>query len=262
MTDESPAPEQRFARLASGSPMPRADWAAIWELARVRPSTRLLDAATGSGLLALEFAEHVAQCVGVDPSREALARAMSEARADADSQAATTHAATARKTRPEFVCADVAALPFADASFDCAVTRRGPHHFPNIEESLRELARVLEAGGRLAIDDRSGPEDDDADDLMNRLDKLHAPSHVRQFRPSAWRDLLERAGFAIERIDPYERDLPIEVLLDGSPAGAAEEILSLLANASDQTRHVLHHRVDANGVWLRHHYVRIAARRR
>ncbi len=45
--------------------------------------------------------------------------------------------------------ADVAALPFADGSFDCVVANWMLYHAPDIDLALAELARVLGRGGRL-----------------------------------------------------------------------------------------------------------------
>jgi SAM-dependent methyltransferase len=44
---------------------------------------------------------------------------------------------------------DVQALPFADATFDAAVAAWMLYHVPDLGCALRELARVLEPGGRL-----------------------------------------------------------------------------------------------------------------
>ena len=44
---------------------------------------------------------------------------------------------------------DVQALPFEDASFDCAVAAWMLYHVPDVERALSELARVLRRGGRL-----------------------------------------------------------------------------------------------------------------
>jgi SAM-dependent methyltransferase len=44
---------------------------------------------------------------------------------------------------------DVQELPFADASFDCAIAAWMLYHVPDIDRAVEELARVLSAGGRL-----------------------------------------------------------------------------------------------------------------
>jgi SAM-dependent methyltransferase len=45
--------------------------------------------------------------------------------------------------------ADVEALPFGDAEFDCAVANAMLYHVANLDRALAELSRVLEPGGRL-----------------------------------------------------------------------------------------------------------------
>jgi SAM-dependent methyltransferase len=44
---------------------------------------------------------------------------------------------------------DVQALDLPDASFDCALAAWMLYHVPDVDRALRELARVLEPGGRL-----------------------------------------------------------------------------------------------------------------
>jgi SAM-dependent methyltransferase len=55
------------------------------------------------------------------------------------------------RERVEVVEASVAALPFADHSFDAATARLVLEHVPDRDEALRELHRVLRAGGRLFV---------------------------------------------------------------------------------------------------------------
>jgi SAM-dependent methyltransferase len=49
--------------------------------------------------------------------------------------------------RVEFRVGDVAALPFADASFDVVVSTLSLHHWPNPSQGLAEIYRVLRPGG-------------------------------------------------------------------------------------------------------------------
>jgi len=50
----------------------------------------------------------------------------------------------------ELVEADVAALPFDDATFDLCVSFTGLHCFPDVRGALREIARVVRPGGALS----------------------------------------------------------------------------------------------------------------
>ena len=53
--------------------------------------------------------------------------------------------------RPTFVAGDVAALPFADASFDLIVSTLSMHHWSDPQAGLAEIARVLRPGSKALI---------------------------------------------------------------------------------------------------------------
>ena len=50
---------------------------------------------------------------------------------------------------PLAACADAAALPFADASFDCVFVGYGLRNFPDLGRALSEIGRVTRPGGGL-----------------------------------------------------------------------------------------------------------------
>ena len=53
-----------------------------------------------------------------------------------------------------FQVADAEALPFPDADFEIVTTRIAPHHFPNPQQYVREVARVLKPSGLFMLDDK------------------------------------------------------------------------------------------------------------
>ena len=109
-------------------------WRRLAAAAVVRPGDRVLDAACGTGDLALADAEAGArEVIGVDFSPRMLERARRKAPAI------------------EWVQGDLLALPFPDGSFDAATVGFGVRNVADLERGLRELRRVLRSGGRLAV---------------------------------------------------------------------------------------------------------------
>ena len=116
-------------------------WASrVVEFAALRPGTRVLDVACGTGVVARLAAEAVgaAGCVAaldVNPGMLAVAAAL----------------------RPpggaeiEWVEASAQALPFGEASFDVVCCQLGLQFFPDREGALREMARVLAPGGVVVL---------------------------------------------------------------------------------------------------------------
>ena len=99
----------------------------------VRPGDRVLDAACGTGDLALEAERHGGKVTGLDFSERMLERAR------------------AKSGSVEWVKGDVMALPYDEATFDAATVGFGIRNVSDLEGGLRELARVLRPGGRLAV---------------------------------------------------------------------------------------------------------------
>jgi len=101
----------------------------------VRPGDRVLDAACGTGDLAVaDLNAGAASVTGLDFSEAMLARARGKSSAI------------------EWVEGDLLALPFADGTFDAATVGFGVRNLAgDLDRGLRELHRVLRPGGRLAI---------------------------------------------------------------------------------------------------------------
>src|SRR5262245_18655267 len=105
----------------------------LLDAVRCTPGTRLLDVASGPGVLAAEAANRGARPVGIDLSPQMIE--------------------LARRLYPaiEFREADVERLPFADDTFDAVVCAFGLGHFPRPEVAVVESVRTLLPGGRIAF---------------------------------------------------------------------------------------------------------------
>jgi demethylmenaquinone methyltransferase/2-methoxy-6-polyprenyl-1,4-benzoquinol methylase len=109
-------------------------WRRLAAAAVVHPGDRVLDAACGTGDLAVADRKAGAGKVsGLDFSERMHERAR---RKDASI---------------DWVQGDMLALPFADGTFDAATVGFGVRNVADLELALRELRRVLRPGGRLAI---------------------------------------------------------------------------------------------------------------
>jgi demethylmenaquinone methyltransferase/2-methoxy-6-polyprenyl-1,4-benzoquinol methylase len=102
---------------------------------------RVLDVATGTADLAIAIARARAGAtvVGIDTSREMLA------------VGATKVARAGLTPRIELRQGDAQALPFASCAFDAATIAFGIRNVPDRALGLREMARVVRPGGRIAI---------------------------------------------------------------------------------------------------------------
>ena len=221
--------------------------ARVVALAAPRPDWVALDIATGTGHTAFALAPHVASIIGIDLTPEMLREAERVRGARAI-------------TNVDFRVGDVHHLPFADATFHLITSRRAPHHFSDILGALREIRRVLRPDGRLVIDDRSVPEDDFVDACMNELDRYHDESHVRQYRPSEWRCMLDGCGFAVETVEPYTQHRPLTALTAGVSAANVGKIYAVLDRLTPSQRQAMNF-TDVEGTpHLNHWYVLIAAR--
>ena len=111
--------DRRWRKLAVGE--------VVW------PGDRVLDACCGTGDLAVEAERRGGRVVGLDFSERMLERAR-------------------RKSGTiEWVQGDALHLPFEDGSFDAATVGFGVRNLDDLEGGLRELARVLRSGGKVAV---------------------------------------------------------------------------------------------------------------
>lgn len=120
---------------------------------------RVLDVATGTGDLAIDIARARpgATVIGLDPSQQMLAIAgekLGKRKLD---------------SRVSLVVGDAQALPFKDHEMDAATIAFGIRNVPDRAAGLRELARVVRPGGRIAVLELGEPKGG----IMSRAARFH-----------------------------------------------------------------------------------------
>lgn len=147
--------------------------AAYEHAAPLADGARVLDCGSGEGYGTALLAERARLAVGIDRDPVVVAHA-------------GTRYAQARQAT--FIVADVAALPFLDASFDLIVCFQVIEHLPNAEAFLREVRRVLAPGGTFMLTTPN----------VLVTGARPNPHHIHDFSPTDLRHLLERVFDDVE----------------------------------------------------------------
>jgi ubiquinone/menaquinone biosynthesis C-methylase UbiE len=109
--------------------------------AALAPGDRVLDVASGTGLVAFGAAQAVApggRVVGIDLSGRMI-------------DAARERAQRLKLTNASFARMDAERLDLPDASFDVVLCALGLMYMPHPEQAVSEMRRVLRPGGRLGL---------------------------------------------------------------------------------------------------------------
>ena len=144
-----------------------------------------IDLGTGAGHAALRLAAHVARVEAIDLVPEML-------------EQAALLVAERGVSNIGFHACDVRALPFADGTFDAAVSRVSAHHWADVPAGIAEAARVLRPGARMVVIDTIAPPEPALDSFINAVEILRDPSHGRDIAMAEWVRILEAAGFRVD----------------------------------------------------------------
>jgi demethylmenaquinone methyltransferase/2-methoxy-6-polyprenyl-1,4-benzoquinol methylase len=123
---------------------------ALVDAVAVGDGDRVLDVATGTGMVAAELLSRCAcSVVGIDQSAEMLAAARSRFDGGRAVAGGSGDAPVARG-RVELIQGQAESLPFADGSFDALTFTYLLRYVDGPAATVRELARVVRPGGRIA----------------------------------------------------------------------------------------------------------------
>ena len=103
----------------------------------LKPGTKVLDVATGTGNLAIPAAKTGATVTGIDIAPNLIEQAIDRAKAEG--------------VEAKFEVGDAEALPYDDGSFDVVITMFGAMFAPRPDVTASELKRVCKSGGLIAM---------------------------------------------------------------------------------------------------------------
>ena len=195
MTDLWSARAQAFRESPTHRAGPDLDLLVEW--CEPGPGVTALDVATGGGHVARRLREEKCTVVTCDP---------------------------ASGMQPDVVCR-AENLPFADDSFDVVACRIAPHHFDDVVQTVREMARVTR--DRVVVQDNLY-----VSEASEEADRLRDPTHVRNYTETEWRTFFADARLDVEQVDHYEKLQPVDDWLErvDTPPADAARVRALLAD--------------------------------
>lgn len=186
---------------------------------------RVLDVATGAGHAALAVAPYAEEVIASDTSPRMLEVTQEEAARRG-----------IKNLRAQL--ADAEDLPFENEYFDIVLCRTAAHHFHEPMKFLREAIRALKPDGRLILIDTTGCDEPEADEQLDKFERLRDPSHIRNYTKTAWHSMVERANFSISHEETISK--PLNAL----------EWMNRLA-VPDETRVTLVNMIKGSQGWFR-----------
>jgi demethylmenaquinone methyltransferase/2-methoxy-6-polyprenyl-1,4-benzoquinol methylase len=154
---------------------------------------RILDVATGTGMVAFLLAQRGATVVGLDQSEAMLGGAR-----------ARLQRAPELAERLSFVSGEAEALPFADGEFDALSFTYLLRYVEDPAATMRELARVVKPGGPIAMIEFGVP----ADPYLRALWRVHTRAGLPLIGRAVSRDWYEVGRFLGPNIEQFHRNVP------------------------------------------------------
>lgn len=177
---------RKYSSIIEPTLRPMAD--KIINLARIKGSERIMDLATGTGLIARKVANANISIIGVDISLGALRTAQSLSGG-----------------KIPFIVGDAHQLPFIGGYFDLVTCSLSLSHFSDISIALREIRRILRFGGRFIASAWSSEKEDPSYSAVLKVLEKYFEVEEEQFEVSLdeamWADVervrqvLRQAGF-------------------------------------------------------------------
>jgi demethylmenaquinone methyltransferase/2-methoxy-6-polyprenyl-1,4-benzoquinol methylase len=170
--------------------------AALVDAIAPAPGMRILDVATGTGMVAFAHATRGAQVVGLDQSEAMLGGARARLQRTPELAA-----------RMSFVLGEAEALPFADGEFDALSFTYLLRYVDEPSATMRELVRVVKPGGRIGMVEFGVPSAPVLRGLWRIHTRLGLPLLGRMVSRE-WYEVGRFLGPNIEQFHTTQPDLP------------------------------------------------------
>jgi len=153
---------------------------------KIRENDRILDIGCGGGATLKRMSEEVrdGHLIGVDYSATSL------------ELSGKTNAEALQQGKMDLVEASVEKLPFADNAFDKIITVESFYFWPNPQENLKEVRRVLKTGGTFLLVADIYEKPGLPREVKDNIRKFHLFNPTRE----QFKNLFREAGFAETKI--------------------------------------------------------------
>ena len=151
------------------------------EMLDLTDGDRVLDVASGTGILGKTLAVTGADVIGLDYTPSMMEGT--------------------RQYYTDLVAADAHDMPFDDASFDAVVCRQGIQ-FMDAPVVVGEMARVVRPGGRVLLMHLAAYGEEDREETFE-IQRLRNPVRLNFFLPQDQPRLLRDAGLEVSRVEHY-----------------------------------------------------------
>src|SRR5437899_1951565 len=224
----------------------------IVSFAKLELGSTVLDVATGTGFVAVEFAQKTnGLVVGSDITREMIGWA----RKHAEKESVKDHTA--------FLHAEGSRQPFPDQSFNNVVSRLSFHHIADPGPVVKEMARLVKPGGRVIIADQISPEDEETAIFHDEFERFRDPSHQKALKLTELNNLFKEAGLTIKgrEYSPVLLQLEDWAVRAGCDRQRIEVLRRMMLGANLRFRKAFQITEGDGHIWFRLQRVIIAATR-
>ncbi len=185
-----------------------ADLLALIRMAAPKPDDRVLDAATGRGVIALAFAPYVASVLGIDVSPAMLEHADA---ARSAGQVENVH----------FRLGEIGSLPLPPESFEIIICHDLLHYVTDVPALLARFRSLLAPGGRLVLDELIGSDDPVKRATQNAIEQRRDPAFTQVLSATEIQRALAATGFVVRRSERYAVQRELGEWLDEAAADDA-----------------------------------------